>query len=126
MSGCAGPAGRTGCAVPTAGAIACKATAGSAARRSGATSAAPAGAFSDRTGTVFAHSNLPLSALFQALRLIAQREASESSADPDPEGVQALQGSLGVSRRTAVKWAERLRRALREDDLVRRLAQREL
>ncbi len=76
-------------------------------------------AFSDRTGTVFAHSNLPLSKLYHALHVVAQREGGSSDSDL----VQELQKSLGVSRRTAAHWAERLRRALREDDLARRLAQ---
>jgi DNA-binding SARP family transcriptional activator/transposase-like protein len=77
-------------------------------------------AFSDRTGTVFAHSNLPLSALYRALQLVAQAESLDSDSL-----VQEIQRSLQVSRRTAVKWVERLRQALQEDELVRRLVQRE-
>jgi tetratricopeptide (TPR) repeat protein len=73
-------------------------------------------AFSDRTGTVFAHSNLPLPLLYQALRIVAQGGETEEG-----KLTQALQTALQASSKTAAKWAKRLRKALQEDELLRRL-----
>jgi tetratricopeptide (TPR) repeat protein len=70
--------------------------------------------FSDRTRTVFAHSNLPLPALFRALLFVADAAAESNEA-------KLLANALEVHPRTAAKLAERLRAALREDRLIREL-----
>jgi len=70
-------------------------------------------AFSDRTGTVFAHSNLPLPHLFQAVRIVAQAGETEDL-------TRKLREALRASPKTAAKWAKRLRKA-KEDEFLRRL-----
>jgi transposase-like protein len=71
--------------------------------------------FSDRTGTLFAHSNLPLAVLYRALLLIADAAAESTEA-------KALAEELGVHPRTAAKLGEKLSAALRGDRLTRELA----
>ncbi|MBI3660101.1 tetratricopeptide repeat protein [Candidatus Acetothermia bacterium] len=72
--------------------------------------------FSDRTGTVFAHKNLLLSKLFQALVLI-------SHATDEASTVQALTRTLEVHARTATNIYQELGAALREDSLLQQLVQ---
>jgi tetratricopeptide (TPR) repeat protein/transposase-like protein len=74
------------------------------------------GTFSDRTGTVFSHRNLPLSKLFQALKLISQT-------DP-PLGARELAGILKVDLKTGADLRKRLREALQEEPWVGELARR--
>ena len=72
--------------------------------------------FTDRTGTVFAHRNLPLAKLFQALKLLAQ-------ADP-PLEARELAGILEVDLKTAADLRRKLSVTLREKPWVRELAHR--
>ncbi len=72
--------------------------------------------FTDRTGTVFAHRNLPLAEMFQALKLIAETDA--------PLERRELAEILRVDRKTAADLHNKLRAALQGEPWARELVRR--